>query len=104
MVRPVRLGRFTVDPRSTDATGQPSSRATKRRVVVASDAAHFYANIEEDRPFSIVTDLPQMYGAFDIIRKLAPSPEHIIPGHDPLVMERYPAARPELAGIVARLG
>jgi glyoxylase-like metal-dependent hydrolase (beta-lactamase superfamily II) len=73
-------------------------------VVVASDAAHFYANIEEDRPFSIVTNLPQMYGAFDIIRKLAPSPEHIIPGHDPLVMDRYPAARPELAGLVARLG
>jgi glyoxylase-like metal-dependent hydrolase (beta-lactamase superfamily II) len=73
-------------------------------VVVASDAAHFYANIEEDRPFSIVTNLPQMYGAFDIIRKLAPSPEHIIPGHDPLVLARYPAARPELAGLVARLG
>lgn len=73
-------------------------------VVVASDAAHFYANIEEDRPFSIVTNLPQMYGAFDIIRKLAPSPDHIIPGHDPLVMERYPAASPELAGLVANLG
>jgi len=73
-------------------------------VVVASDAAHFYANIEEDRPFSIVTNLPQMYGAFDIIRKLAPSPDHIIPGHDPLVLDRYPAASPELAGLVARLG
>ena len=71
---------------------------------MASDAAHFYANIEEDRPFSIVTNLPQMYGAFDIIRKLAPSPDHIIPGHDPLVLERYPAASPELAGLVARLG
>ena len=73
-------------------------------VVVASDAAHYYANIEEDRPFSIVTSLPQMYGAFDSIKRLAPSPGHIIPGHDPLVLERYPAARPELAGIVARLG
>jgi glyoxylase-like metal-dependent hydrolase (beta-lactamase superfamily II) len=73
-------------------------------VVVASDAAHFYANIEEDRPFSIVNSLPQMYEAFDIIRRLAPSPDHIIPGHDPLVLERYPAASPELAGIVARLG
>jgi glyoxylase-like metal-dependent hydrolase (beta-lactamase superfamily II) len=73
-------------------------------VVVASDAAHFYANIEEDRPFSIVTNLPQMYGAFDTIRKLAPSPDHIIPGHDPLVMDRYPPAQPDLAGLVARLG
>lgn len=73
-------------------------------VVVASDAAHYYANIEEDRPFSIVTSLPEMYGAFDIIKRHAPSPDHIIPGHDPLVLERYPAASPELAGIVARLG
>lgn len=73
-------------------------------VVVASDAAHFYANIEEDRPFSIVTSLPAMYEAFDTIRRLAPTPGQIIPGHDPLVLDRYPAPRPDLAGIVARLG
>ena len=72
-------------------------------VVVASDAAHFYANIEEDRPFSIVTNLPAMYDAFDTVRALADSPDHIIPGHDPLVMTRYPAV-PGLEGIVARLG
>jgi hypothetical protein len=34
---------------------------------------------------------------------LASSPRHVIPGHDPLVLKRYPAPRPELAGIVARL-
>jgi hypothetical protein len=27
----------------------------------------------------------------------------VIPGHDPLVLERYPAARPELQGWIARL-
>ncbi len=73
-------------------------------VVVASDAVHFYANIEEDRPFSIVNSLPQMYEAFEIIRRLAPSPTTSFLGLDPLVMERYPAASPALAGIVARLG
>src|SRR5215207_8751154 len=30
-------------------------------VVLASDATHFYANIEKDRPFSVITDLRQMY-------------------------------------------
>jgi hypothetical protein len=30
-------------------------------------------------------------------------PEHIIPGHDPLVMEKYPPVRRDLAGIAARL-
>jgi glyoxylase-like metal-dependent hydrolase (beta-lactamase superfamily II) len=73
------------------------------QLVLASDATHFYANIEEDRPFSVVTDLVQMYGAFDILRSLARSTEEIIPGHDPLVMERFPPASPDLAGIVARL-
>lgn len=72
------------------------------QVVLASDATHYYANIEEDRPFRIVSDLPQMYDAFETVRTLADSPDHIIPGHDPLVLARYPAV-PGLAGIAARL-
>jgi glyoxylase-like metal-dependent hydrolase (beta-lactamase superfamily II) len=71
-------------------------------VVLASDAAHYYANIDEDRPFRIVSDLPQMYDAFEMIRALADSPDHIIPGHDPLVLTRYPAMS-GLEGIAARL-
>ena len=37
------------------------------------------------------------------MRRLASSERHIVPGHDPLVMRRYPASRPTLDGIVARL-
>jgi glyoxylase-like metal-dependent hydrolase (beta-lactamase superfamily II) len=72
-------------------------------VVLASDATHFYANMEQDRPFSIVTDLARMYGAFDLVRSLADSPAHIVPGHDPLVMERFPAAREGLEGVAVRI-
>ncbi len=72
-------------------------------VVLASDATHFYANIDEDRPFSLVHVLPEMYDAFDTVRALADSPAHIIPGHDPLVMERYPAARSGLEKIAVRI-
>lgn len=72
-------------------------------VVLASDATHYYANIDEDRPFSLVHILPEMYDAFDAVRTLADSPAHIIPGHDPRVMERYPAAGPGLEGIVVRI-
>jgi glyoxylase-like metal-dependent hydrolase (beta-lactamase superfamily II) len=75
----------------------------KGNIVLASDATHFYANIEKDRPFSVVTDLRQMYEAFDIVRTLADSPEHIVPGHDPEVMERHPSARAGLEGIAARI-
>jgi hypothetical protein len=37
------------------------------------------------------------------LRELAASPGHIIPGHDPLVLERYPAPSEDLRGIVVRL-
>lgn len=72
-------------------------------VILASDATHFYANIEQDRPFSIVTDLARMYGAFDLVRSLAASPAHVVPGHDPLVMERFPPAGDGLEGVAVRI-
>jgi glyoxylase-like metal-dependent hydrolase (beta-lactamase superfamily II) len=72
-------------------------------VVLASDAAHFYANIEQDRPYSIVADLAQMHGAFDLVRSLADSPAYVVPGHDPLVMERFPPAREGLEGVAVRI-
>ena len=75
----------------------------KGNVVLASDATHFYANLEEDRPFSIVHDLSRMYGAFDLVRSLADAPAHMVPGHDPLVMERYPPARKGLEGVAVRI-
>jgi glyoxylase-like metal-dependent hydrolase (beta-lactamase superfamily II) len=65
-------------------------------VVLASDAAHFYANWQQRRPFPIVDDVSAYLEAYDIIESLATSPEHVIPGHDPLVLQRYPAA---IAGI-----
>jgi len=37
------------------------------------------------------------------LRALAQSPEHVIPGHDPEVLRRYPAPAKELAGVAARL-
>ena len=75
----------------------------KGNVVLASDATHFYANLEEDRPFSIVHDLSRMYGAFDLVRSLADAPALVVPGHDPRVMQRFPAARKGLEGVAVRI-
>jgi len=72
-------------------------------VVLASYAAHFYANMTEGRPFPVVYNVGDMLEAHLTLQKLASSPDHIIPGHDPLVLARYPAFRPDLAGVVARL-
>jgi glyoxylase-like metal-dependent hydrolase (beta-lactamase superfamily II) len=72
-------------------------------VVLAADASHFYANIEQDKPYAIVHTLPLMFAAFERIRELAGPGRLIVPGHDPLVIERFPAPSPELHGVVARI-
>jgi glyoxylase-like metal-dependent hydrolase (beta-lactamase superfamily II) len=85
--------------------GQQSLRVWTRRgwLVLAADAAHLYANIEESRPYSTVYDVGDMLEGHRALQRLASSPQHIIPGHDPLVMARYPAAAPGLEGIAVRL-
>jgi len=78
--------------------------ATRRgSLVLASDASHFYANMEQGRPFPIVWSVADMMDGYELMRSLAASPEHIIPGHDPQVMQRYPAPEGSLQGVVARL-
>jgi hypothetical protein len=37
------------------------------------------------------------------LKRLAESARHVIPGHDPLVLQQYPAPKSSLEGIVARL-
>ena len=85
--------------------GLQAVRVATRRgyVVLASDASHFYANMDQARPFPIVYNVADMMEGWEKLRSLADSPDHVIPGHDPLVLERYPAPSRELQGIVARL-
>ena len=85
--------------------GLQAVRVATRRgyVVLASDASHFYANMDQGRPFPIVYNVADMMEGWARLRALAESDDHVIPGHDPLVLERYPAPAGELRGIVARL-
>ncbi len=78
-------------------------RTARGWVVLASDAAHLYANMDEVRPFPIIYHLGEMVDGFRRLAELADSTAHIVPGHDPLVMRRYPPPSPELAGICVRL-
>ena len=59
-------------------------------VVLASDASHFYENMERPSPFPIVFHVGDMVAGYATLRAAAASPAHIIPGHDPLVRARYP--------------
>jgi glyoxylase-like metal-dependent hydrolase (beta-lactamase superfamily II) len=72
-------------------------------VVLASDSSHFYENLEANRPFIAAVDISAMLDSFRKVERLADSRRHIVPGHDPLVMRRYPSPSPELKDVVVRL-
>ncbi|ARP80769.1 MBL fold hydrolase [Bordetella genomosp. 8] len=72
-------------------------------VVLASDASHYYRNMEEGRPFPAVFNVGEMLEGHRRLDALADSHAHIVPGHDPQVLLRYPPPSPALAGLVATL-
>src|SRR5438552_1447907 len=61
-------------------------------VVLASDAAHYYANLQKRRPFPIVYNIGDMAIGWGIVERLAGHPDRFIPRHDPIVAEIYPRA------------
>jgi glyoxylase-like metal-dependent hydrolase (beta-lactamase superfamily II) len=85
--------------------GLQAVRVWTRRgwTVLASDASHLYANMEQGRPFPIVYNVGDMLDGHKLLHRLADTPAHIVPGHDPLVMTRYPAVAPAFSGIAVRL-
>lgn len=87
------------------SAGLQAVRVLTRRgwVVLASDATHFYANMERCNPFPVLFDEAALIRGYSRLIELAPSLNHIVPGHDPAVMRAYPPASTELEGIVVRL-
>jgi glyoxylase-like metal-dependent hydrolase (beta-lactamase superfamily II) len=85
--------------------GQAIVRVRTKRgwIVLASDTLHYYEELERTIPFAVVQDVTAMLAAHTTIRSLAGSDDHIVPAHDPIVMRKYPAARPDLEGFVVRL-
>lgn len=72
-------------------------------VVLASDASHYYEHFERRRCFPLTFHLGEVLEGYRLLEELAESPQHIVPGHDPLVMERYPPVSEALRGIAASL-
>jgi glyoxylase-like metal-dependent hydrolase (beta-lactamase superfamily II) len=65
-------------------------RTARGWVVLASDAAHYWANIRGRAPFPLVVDVARMVEGYRVVEELSDGPDHIIPGHDPLVLSRFP--------------
>jgi glyoxylase-like metal-dependent hydrolase (beta-lactamase superfamily II) len=78
-------------------------KTRRGHVVLAADAAHLYAHIDSGRVFPITYNIAEVLEGYATLRRLATSPRHVVPGHDPLVLTRYPAAKPGLEGWIARL-
>lgn len=68
-------------------------------LVLASDAAHFYANMEREKPFPVFDRLSDVIMGVERMRRLASTPRLIVPGHDPLILQRF-AGDKERPGIV----
>ena len=96
---------ITLHPAPGHSAGLQFVRVNTKRgvVVLASDVSHFYENIDSYRPFPTCVSVADVLESFDRVKAAAPSPKHIVPGHDPLVMRRYRAPSPELEGVIVRL-
>jgi glyoxylase-like metal-dependent hydrolase (beta-lactamase superfamily II) len=72
-------------------------------LVLANDAVHYEAELQSDRPFGIFSDLGGMYRGYDTVRALMGTGATLVPGHDPLVMERFPPVDGDAHGIAVCL-
>lgn len=74
-------------------------------VLLASDAVHYYDEVDLDRPFLMVHDLERMYQAFDVVSGLARRTGiAYVAGHDPQVLERFTAIDAADPGFGVRVG
>jgi glyoxylase-like metal-dependent hydrolase (beta-lactamase superfamily II) len=75
-------------------------------VLLASDAVHYYEELERDMLFSSVADLVEMYEAFDYIRSLLASGEvdHLVAGHDPSTLSRFKQVGGSFGHLAATIG
>jgi glyoxylase-like metal-dependent hydrolase (beta-lactamase superfamily II) len=79
-------------------------KTARGHVVLAADATHLYAHIDEGRVFPVTYSVAETLEGYSTLKKLADSPGHIIPGHDPQVLTRYSAARRGLENWIVDLG
>lgn len=74
-------------------------QTARGNVVLASDAMHYYENAEAENPFPVLVSTIDYIEAHNTVRRLADGPGHIVPGHDPLVLKRYPVAADGVASL-----
>lgn len=76
----------------TFASQYVSAQTAEGRVVIASDNAYLYENLERRRPIAQTLDSLSNLAAQARMQRLATTPRLVVPGHDPAVFDRLPAA------------
>src|SRR5262249_50153930 len=96
---------FTIRHVGGHTPGMQVVRVNTRRgwVVLAADSLHFYENILTNNPFPVLVNVIDYVAAWRTVERLADTFDHIVPGHDPQVLRRYPSVRPDTTGIAVRL-
>jgi len=59
-------------------------------VVLAGDAAHQWQNLRRRNPFPVLVNVDDVLRGYGKLEALAGGPDHIIPGHDARVVQRFP--------------
>jgi glyoxylase-like metal-dependent hydrolase (beta-lactamase superfamily II) len=67
-------------------------RGPRGKVVLASDNVYLYENLEKDLPIAQTLDASANLAAQARMRRIAGKVRRIVPGHDPAMFTRYPAA------------
>lgn len=76
---------------------------TERPVLLASDALHFYEEMERHMPFEVFFDLEDMYRSYDLFARLEREGTTIVAGHDPALMTRFPALDPAMPDLGVKI-
>ncbi len=85
--------------------GQMVLRVQTRRgrMALASDAVAYFENFARRTPFPALYHVGDALDAMERVSCLADGDDLVIPGHDPALMERFPAASASTSGIAVRL-
>lgn len=68
----------------------------ERQIVLASDALHYYDEMDSTRPFFLFTDLGQLLDSYQLLHDLDAHPDiDVVAGHDPAVATMYAEVQPD---------
>ena len=71
-------------------------------VIVASDNAYLYKNLDEHLPIAQTLDRAMNLQAQARMLQLAGAPQRVIPGHDPAVFTRFPTVTPNVVKVAPK--